>query len=335
MQNNTTLIVTGGCGFIGSRFILKALSLGYTIINVDKLTYAADESLNSLFLSSGDYKFRNVDICETKNLIKIFEEFNPSSVIHFAAESHVDNSIVGPSDFINTNIIGTFSLLEAIRSYTHSSVNPNEIRLLHISTDEVYGSLGLTGQFHEESPYSPNSPYSASKAASDLLVNAWSKTYGLNTVVTNCSNNYGPHQNSEKLIPKIILNAFNNLVIPIYGDGSNVRDWLFVDDHVNALLKILKNTSENKRYNIGGGYEISNLELAKLICEIIDEKYPGTIKRNELIKFVDDRKGHDFRYSIDNSKIRSDLNWEPNTNFIQGLVETIKWYREKYYGSDR
>ena len=306
------IIVTGGSGFIGKNYIIKRLNEyeDDVILNIDNLTYASnDESIES-----DRYKHLTVDIC-SDIMLDIINDFNPDAVIHFAAESHVDNSIENPDNFINTNILGTFNLLVSCR--TASEKNPN-FRFLHVSTDEVYGSLGETGKFTEETAYDPRSPYSASKASSDHLVRAYFHTYGFPAMITNCSNNYGPYQHIEKLIPKIITNALNGEDIPIYGDGKNIRDWLYVEDHCDALNVVLDNGVLGETYNIGGDCELRNIDIVK--------KITASMGGDELITFVKDRLGHDFRYAIDHSKITRELGWKPKVNFKDGIKKTIEFY---------
>jgi len=324
------ILVTGGAGFIGSAVIRQAISSGYTILNVDKLTYAANlENLNDV-TDHPNYSFEQIDICDASSLSKAFETFKPTAIMHLAAESHVDRSIDGPDAFIQTNIIGTFNLLSAARTYFNSL--PKEakttFRFHHVSTDEVYGDLDVNDPaFEEVTAYDPSSPYSASKAASDHLVRAWGRTYGLPVIITNCSNNYGPFQFPEKLIPVVILKALHEESIPVYGTGSNIRDWLYVDDHAEALLTVLKNGKIGETYNIGGNNERTNLELVQTICDLMDAKTPrqdGSYK--ELISFVDDRPGHDRRYAINASKLKDELGWGPSVSWNDGFKETINWY---------
>lgn len=333
-RNASTILITGGAGFIGSNFIAFFLDKNpdLNIINLDKLTYAG--SLDNLdeVASNERYSFIEGDICDRALVHAIFKEHNISGVVHFAAESHVDNSIAAPDNFIKTNIEGTFVLLETARSFWSSSEELlQQNRFHHISTDEVYGSLGDQGYFTEETPYAPNSPYSASKAAADFLVRSYHHTYGLNVVTSNCSNNYGPRQHDEKLIPTIIRMALAGDKIPIYGDGSNIRDWLFVQDHCEALQLVFHNGKAGETYAIGGDNEHNNLYIARTICAILDTVYPrfqGSYK--EQIHFVEDRLGHDYRYAIDSSKIQDQLGWHPLEDFSKGLEKTIKWYFNKY-----
>lgn len=329
-----TILITGGAGFIGSNFVPYFLKSNpdYRIINLDKLTYAG--SLDNLkeIEQEPRHTFVHGDICDKKLIDKLFKEENILSVINFAAESHVDNSIERPDSFLKTNIEGTFTLLEAARHYWLTSQNNKTYslsheRFHHISTDEVYGSLGATGKFTENSPYAPNSPYSASKASADFLVRSYGKTYGLNVVTTNCSNNYGPKQHIEKLIPTIIHRALSGQNIPIYGKGTNIRDWLFVEDHCSAIEKVFHHGKKGETYLIGADNERNNLSIAQQICEILDVKCPlekGSYKAQ--ITFVTDRPGHDFRYAVDTQKIERELKWYPETNFITGITKTIDWY---------
>lgn len=331
------LLVTGGCGFIGSNFIRYLFScadFSGRIINVDKLTYAGNpENLAGIEATYPDrYIFRRVDICDAEAVEGIFAEFGIDAVCHFAAESHVDRSIKRPGSFIQTNIVGTFNLLEAARKAG------GDFKLFHhISTDEVYGSLGPTGFFTEETPYRPNSPYSASKAASDHLVRAYHETYGLPTTISNCSNNYGPYQFPEKLIPLMILNALEGKPLPVYGDGKNVRDWLYVIDHCEAIWTIMKEGKRGETYNIGGNCERENITIVQLICDLLDEKLPlsGGDSRRRLITFVADRPGHDRRYAIDFTKLKRDLGWSPRESFESGLRKTIDWYIDNRTWTER
>ena len=331
------LMVTGGCGFIGSNFIrylLDETEFNGRIINVDKLTYAGNpENLSGVAERYPErYVFQKVDICDGKGVSQIFCDYHIDAICHFAAESHVDRSIKRPESFIHTNIMGTFNLLEAAKD------NLRDFLLFHhVSTDEVYGSLGADGLFTEGTPYRPNSPYSASKAASDHLVRAYHKTYGLPVTISNCSNNYGPYQFPEKLIPLIILNAFGKKPLPVYGDGKNVRDWLYVKDHCVAIWTIICSGQRGETYNIGGNSEMENIVIVKSICDILDEilPSPGEPPRRELITYVKDRPGHDRRYAIDFSKIRQGLHWMPAESFTTGLRKTIEWYLENAHWTDR
>lgn len=332
------LLVTGGAGFIGSNFIkyLLAKDIDCRIINLDALTYAGSIDNLSEVEKDSRYEFIQGSICERNLLDQIFRDYNIESVVHFAAESHVDNSISDPGVFVDTNIKGTFNLLETARKFWQ--IGPfkhkrgcEQNRFHHISTDEVYGSLGETGYFTEESPYAPNSPYSASKASSDLLVRSYFHTFGLNTLITNCSNNYGPFQHHEKLIPKIITNAMEGRPIPIYGDGRNVRDWLFVEDHCEAIHLVFKNGKFGEVYNVGGGEEKQNIQIAKLICSQLTRLFPDKGNFEDLITFVKDRHGHDRRYAVDCAKIKQNLGWRASMNFEEGLEKTIFWFLKKYY----
>ena len=326
-----TVIVTGGAGFIGSAVIRHLIAnTDYQVINFDKLTYAGNlESLVSV-ADNPRYHFERGDICDPMAVKNLFIEFQPQAVMHLAAESHVDRSIDGPADFINTNIVGTSVLLEIARKYWSELDDANAFRFHHISTDEVFGTLGATGLFDEQSPYQPNSPYSASKAASDHLVRAWHETYGLPVVITNCSNNYGPYQFPEKLIPLIILNALDGEELPVYGKGDQVRDWLYVDDHARALCLVMEKGVLGETYNIGGHNEKMNIDVVKTLCQLLDgkvDKHPGDITRFEqLITHVTDRPGHDQRYAIDAGKIETELGWVPQETFETGLDKTIDWY---------
>ena len=324
------MLVTGGCGFIGANFIRYLLNESdYTgcVINVDNLTYSGNpENLADIEINYPEkYLFIQADICDGNRMAKIFADYQIDSVCHFAAESHVDRSIVKPDAFIQTNIVGTFCLLESARSRLD-----HMIRFHHISTDEVYGSLGREGYFTETTPYKPNSPYSASKASSDLLVRAYHKTYNLPMTISNCANNYGPYQFPEKLVPLIILNALEGKSLPVYGDGRNVRDWLYVRDHCTAIWKIMKHGKNGETYNIGGNSEMENIKLVEMICEILDEmnRLPGNRSRKDLITFVKDRPGHDRRYAIDFGKLSRELNWVPEASLETGIRDTIKWYME-------
>jgi dTDP-glucose 4,6-dehydratase len=331
MLKMKTIIVTGGAGFIGSalvRFLIKETD--YVVVNVDKLTYAGNlESLLDISNNSR-YHFEQIDICDKVKIKNLFKNYKPNAIMHLAAESHVDRSIDEPSDFLSTNVIGTYTLLEEARSYWNNlnGANKNNFRFLHVSTDEVYGSLGPDGYFSESTAYKPNSPYSASKASSDHFVRAWYHTFGLPTVITNCSNNYGPYQFPEKLMPVVILNALNGKNIPVYGQGKNIRDWLFVEDHVKALLTVLEKGQLGETYVIGGHNEKNNLEVVETICQIMDEIIPNPKIKNysDLITFVKDRPGHDMRYAIDPEKIQKKLGWFPQVTFKEGIYKTVKWY---------
>ena len=323
------LLVTGGAGFIGSAVVREAISRGFEVVNVDLLTYAAClENLASV-TDSLAYAFEQVDIRDRISLDRVFAKHQPDAVMHLAAESHVDRSIDGPADFIETNVLGTFQLLEAARAYWTSAGKPDDFRFHHISTDEVFGSLpdDPAVQFTESTPYDPRSPYSASKAASDHLVRAWHETYGLPVVLTNCSNNYGPYHFPEKLIPVVILKALAGEPIPVYGKGENVRDWLYVEDHADALLLVLQKGQRGQSYNIGGENERRNIDLVRTLCAILDEKRPKAAgSYGDQITFVTDRPGHDARYAIDPSRIRNELGWRPSVTVEEGLALTVQWY---------
>lgn len=324
------ILVTGGAGFIGSAVVRLAISRGHAVVNLDALTYAACLDNLAAIADSRLYNFEQADIRDRAALAGIFARHRPDTVMHLAAESHVDRSIDGPDDFIQTNIVGTFNILEAARKYWSDTGKPDKFRFHHISTDEVFGSLSAdpADRFHEETPYDPRSPYSASKACSDHLVRAWHETYGLPVVLTNCSNNYGPYQFPEKLIPVVILNAISEHPIPIYGDGSNVRDWLFVLDHAEALLRVVETGRIGRSYNIGGDNERSNLEIVQTICAILDDIRPRANGKRyaDLIAYVADRPGHDARYAIDPSRVSSELGWRPSVTVEEGLRTTIGWY---------
>ena len=342
MNKQKTIIVTGGAGFIGSalvRFIINETE--FKVVNVDKLTYSGNlDSLDSINQNKR-YSFEQLDICNSSGLEKIFSKYKPELVIHLAAESHVDRSIDSPKSFIESNIVGTYTLLEQSRKYWQSLIGQKkeDFRFLHVSTDEVYGDLESSSDFFtEETRYNPSSPYSASKASSDHLVRAWCRTYGLPVLITNCSNNYGPFQFPEKLIPHMIFNALEFNSLPVYGNGKQIRDWLYVDDHVRALLTVASKGEVGETYNIGGNNEIQNIDVVHKICNILDEFMP--IKNNnidsysELITYVKDRPGHDVRYAIDASKIFNNLGWEPLENFESGIRKTIEWYLNHHNWSD-
>lgn len=333
------ILVTGGFGFIGSNFIKYFLSKypEYVIVNVDAHTYAATPINLDSIANHSNYTFIQIDIRERESINDLFKKYHFTDIIHFAAESHVDNSIKNPTIFAETNILGTLNLLEAARNLWQekSFINKekfSDTRFHHISTDEVFGTLGETGHFNEKSPYAPNSPYSASKASSDMLVRSYHHTFGLNVVTTNCSNNYGPMQHDEKLIPTIIRNALTNQVIPIYGSGNNIRDWLYVEDHCRAIDKVFHNGRPGDCYLIGGKNERTNIEVATIICSYLDKILPRDKKYKKLIKYVPDRPGHDLRYAIDTTKIETELNFEPKESFETGIIKTIDWYLEKYKG---
>ena len=320
------ILVTGGAGFIGSAVIRHAIGAGHSIVNLDALTYAACLENVASVSKTPAYAFEKVDIRDRAELDRVFSEHTPDAVMHLAAESHVDRSIDGPGDFIETNITGTYQMLEAARSFWTANGKPDSFRFHHMSTDEVFGSLGETGQFTETTAYDPRSPYSASKAASDHLVRAWAETYGLPVVLTNCSNNYGPFHFPEKLIPVVILRALAGEPIPVYGKGQNVRDWLYVEDHANALLTVLQRGVLGRSYNIGGNNEVRNIDLVHMICSILDGKLPKATPYADQITFVADRPGHDLRYAIDSTRIMAELDWEPSVTLEQGLEKTVQWY---------
>jgi len=327
------IIVTGGAGFIGSELIRQLVrETPWHVVNVDKLTYAGNTASLAEVLPSERYEFEKVDICDAVQIRRLIHNYKPQAILHLAAESHVDRSIDGPATFIETNIVGTYTLLEATRKYWSELDNHerNRFRFQHISTDEVYGSLGETGLFAETTPYSPNSPYSASKASSDHLVRAWHHTYGLPVLITNCSNNYGPYQYPEKLIPVIIENALKRKPIPVYGQGSNVRDWLYVADHARALRLVLEKGAVGETYNVGGQNERTNLQVVHTICDCLEKLRPCASNNSyrDLITFVKDRPGHDQRYAIDASKIKRELGWRPLEDFASGIRKTVQWYLE-------
>lgn len=324
------LLITGGAGFIGSAVVRLAMAQGHAVVNLDKLTYAACLANVASVAEMPGYAFVEADICDRAALDKVFADHAPDAVMHLAAESHVDRSIDGPGAFIQTNVTGTYTLLEAARAYWQGQGRPEGFRFHHISTDEVFGSLGETGLFNEDTAYDPRSPYSASKAASDHLVRAWGETYGLPVVLSNCSNNYGPFHFPEKLIPVVILNALAGRDIPIYGKGENIRDWLYVEDHAEALLMVLQKGRVGRSYNIGGDNEARNIDLVHMICAILDQKRPRTEPYagpySDLICFVTDRPGHDARYAIDATRIADELGWRPSVTLEQGLERTVLWY---------
>jgi dTDP-glucose 4,6-dehydratase len=322
----TSILITGGCGFIGSAVVRAAVSRGHRVSNLDALTYAADPRNVGAVSRSPLYAFERVSICDRAELDEIFESRRPDAVMHLAAESHVDRSIDGPAAFVETNITGTFTLLEAALAYWQRAGQPAGFRFHHVSTDEVFGSLGAEGLFTEDTPYDPRSPYSASKAASDHLVRAWHHTYGLPVVLSNCSNNYGPYHFPEKFIPVVILNALHGRPIPVYGQGLNVRDWLYVEDHAQALLAVLAGGAVGRSYNIGGANEVRNIDLVCRICALLDARRPEAAPHDRLITFVADRPGHDARYAIDPTRIETELGWHPSVTLDQGLARTVDWY---------
>lgn len=331
---NKTILVTGGAGFIGSAVVRHLMAnTDYNIVNIDKLTYAASPEAVGLAAQSSRYTLLQHDICDLQALRKAFTSHRPCAVMHLAAESHVDRSISGPGAFVQSNIVGTYNMLEAAREYWNalSESDKKLFRFHHISTDEVFGTLGETGYFTETSPYQPNSPYSASKASSDHLVRAWHETFGLPVLVTNCSNNYGPWQAPEKLIPVVILSCLNSKPIPVYGEGKNVRDWLFVDDHARALVTVVEKATPGSTWNIGCHNDVPNLAIIRKICTLMDELSPNktrVAKHEDLISYVKDRPGHDFRYAIDPAKIERELGWKPLADFDVHLRTTVKWYLE-------
>ncbi|SEN71585.1 dTDP-glucose 4,6-dehydratase [Paracoccus alcaliphilus] len=320
------ILVTGGAGFIGSAVVRLAVGRGHEVVNLDALTYAANLANVASVADNPLYRFEQVDIRDRSALDRVFATHRPDAVMHLAAESHVDRSIDGPAAFIETNVIGTFNMLEAARDWWTGEGRPEGFRFHHISTDEVFGSLGETGQFTETTPYDPRSPYSASKAGSDHLARAWHETYGLPVVLTNCSNNYGPFHFPEKLVPVVILKALAGDPIPVYGDGGNVRDWLYVEDHADALLLVVEKGRIGRSYNIGGENEATNLDLVRMICAHMDELHSEGAPHDRLIGFVADRPGHDRRYAIDPSRIRDELGWRPSVTVEQGLRRTVEWY---------
>ena len=324
-----TLLVTGGAGFIGSALVRHLVAeTETTVVNVDALTYAGNLDSVADAATSPRYRFEHADICDAAAVARLFETHRPDGVIHLAAESHVDRSIDGPAAFVRTNVVGTFTLLDAARRYVAEVAAPEgrPFRFLHVSTDEVYGTLGATGLFTEETPVAPNSPYSATKAASDHLARAYHHTYGLDVVTTNCSNNYGPYQFPEKLLPVVILKALAGEPIPVYGAGANVRDWLYVDDHVRAIVAAFERGRAGETYNVGGHNEMANLAVVHAVCALLDEMRPGGAPHARLVTFVADRPGHDARYAIDAAKIGRELGWTPAETFETGLRKTVAWY---------
>jgi len=323
------VIITGGAGFIGSALVRHlVLEKHYEVLNVDALTYAGNLSSLSLVEECANYRFMRANICDRPAMAQAIGDFRPDRIMHLAAESHVDRSITGAADFINTNVIGTFTILEAAREYfeTLDAKSREHFRVLHVSTDEVYGSLGEDGFFTEKTPYDPSSPYSASKASSDHIAKAWQRTYGLPVVVSNCSNNYGPYHFPEKLIPLTILNGVAGEQLPVYGVGENVRDWLYVEDHARALDLIIERGRIGETYNVGGRNERRNIDVVRRICAVLDELEPSNRPREELIQFVTDRPGHDARYAIDASKLEDELGWRAQENFDTGIEKTVRWY---------
>ncbi|MFY0633400.1 MAG: dTDP-glucose 4,6-dehydratase [Vannielia sp.] len=320
------LLVTGGAGFIGSAVVRRAIADGHEVVNLDALTYAACLANLASVADDPRYSFVKADIRDRAALDAALARHRPDAIMHLAAESHVDRSIDGPASFIETNVLGTFHLLEAARAYWQAEGQPEGFRFHHVSTDEVFGSLGAEGQFTEATPYDPRSPYSASKAGSDHLVRAWHETYGLPVVMTNCSNNYGPFHFPEKLVPVVILNALEGQPIPVYGRGENVRDWLYVEDHADALLTVIRRGAPGRSYNIGGENEARNIDLVRMICALLDEARPAPRPREELITFVADRPGHDLRYAIDPSRIATELGWRPSVTLEEGLRRTVAWF---------
>jgi dTDP-glucose 4,6-dehydratase len=335
-----TYIVTGGAGFIGSAVVRMIINASDdSVVNIDKLTYAGNLDSLEPVADNPRYHFIQADICDASAMAEVFNEYNPDAIMHLAAESHVDRSIDGPGDFIQTNIVGTYTLLEAAREYWSDLEGDKKesFRFHHVSTDEVYGSLGEQGMFLETTPYDPSSPYSASKASSDHLVRSWQRTYGLPVVLTNCSNNYGPYQYPEKLIPLVLQKARAGEALPIYGTGENIRDWLYVDDHATALLLVMKQGMQGETYNIGGHNEVTNIDVVKTLCAILDDRDPAKDGRPyaELITYVADRPGHDMRYAIDAGKIQRELGWTPEETFETGLEKTVDWYLANQKWIDR
>jgi dTDP-glucose 4,6-dehydratase len=323
------IIVTGGLGFIGSAVVRHYVAeTEHDVLNIDKCTYAGNPASVAMVADKPNYTHMHADIADAEAMATAFHDFKPDAILHLAAESHVDRSIDGPDDFIQTNLVGTFTLLQAARNYWDNlpEKQQTDFRFIHVSTDEVFGSLGDTGAFTETTPYSPNSPYSASKAGSDHLARAWHHTFGLPIIVTNCSNNYGPFQFPEKLIPLVTLKGIANEALPVYGQGTNIRDWLYVDDHVSALRCILEKGTPGETYNIGGQCELSNIEVVKTICDILDKHQPAQAPHASLIEYVRDRPGHDYRYAMNTDKICTELGWVPVENFASGIEKTVNWY---------
>jgi len=328
---NDTIFVTGGAGFIGSAVVRHLIDhTEATVVTIDTLTYAGHRENLAPVAEHSRHHFEQEDITDAPAMHRLFRAYEPDGVLHLAAESHVDRSIDGPAAFVQTNVVGTQVLLEAARTHWEEQGKPEDFRFLHVSTDEVYGELGETGAFTEETPYDPSSPYSASKAGADHLVRAWHHTYGLPILITNCSNNYGPYQHPEKLIPVVILSALDGESIPVYGDGKNVRDWLYVEDHVRALLRVLTDGQVGETYNVGGRCEKENIAVVREICDILDDRQPDAVEggHRSLITFVEDRPGHDWRYAIDPNKIEDELGWSPQVDFEEGLRRTVRWYVE-------
>ncbi|MGR3542028.1 MAG: dTDP-glucose 4,6-dehydratase [Hasllibacter sp.] len=320
------LLVTGGLGFIGSAVVRLAVGRGHEVVNLDAETYAACHASVAPVASSGLYAFEKADLRDAEAVERVVARHAPDAILHLAAESHVDRSIDGPGAFVETNVTGTFNLLQSARALWERRGRPAGFRFHHVSTDEVFGTLGAEGMFTEDTPYDPRSPYSASKAASDHLVMAWHHTYGLPVLLTNCSNNYGPYHFPEKLIPVVILNALHGRTIPVYGDGANVRDWLYVEDHADALLTVLEKGAPGRSYNVGGENERRNIDLVREICRLLDERRPDAAPHDRLIEFVTDRPGHDARYAIDPARIRDELGWRPSVTVEEGLARTVDWY---------
>jgi len=328
MSEFNRILVTGGAGFIGSALVRRLVSEGREVLTLDKLTYAGDRRALGAALDAPNHRLLEADIADTDAVKSAFAEFAPDAVFHLAAESHVDRSIDGPAEFIRTNLVGSFVMLEGSLEYWTGARRPDGFRFVHVSTDEVYGALGDDGAFTEETPYAPNSPYSATKAGADHLARAWRETYGLPVVITNCSNNYGPYQHAEKLLPTLIRKAVSDQDLPIYGRGENVRDWLFVDDHVEGLVRAARHGRLGEKYNIGGGGEARNIDIARTVCALLDSAAPREDGRPyaEQIAFVPDRPGHDFRYAIDSAKARAELGWRPAETLSSGLGKTVDWY---------